>query len=345
MPGPRVSGLVGLVAMATGIGMLSAGAAVAQPLVETVETISDSYKIGRLTLSDGAILETLLYGGRPIASGVVMPARAGGATASSASSTPASGSSKHAATALSGHVSGKYFILHQTRADIATIHEVFFEGQSIGRVVEDAVDSWRTASISTRPLPGLGNAGASGAKLAPSTRVGGLFFESAGDLLVMRLAQPDGTIIRATSRSGGRLEQIVERRPVVAAGPLVFGSNSTPVSGSNSTPRVEAEPVPKNPPPLPLPPPEQAKQTQDDGPSATSAVDELPKSVPPTFHPPLPRLPPRIANSASPATPATPRRVSAQPRYPGQNSFFTGAPPASSQQLQVRRTAPPRSTP
>jgi hypothetical protein len=328
MPSPRISRLVALVALAAGIGLPSAGTSVAQPLLETVETISDSYKIGRLTLSDGAILETLLYDGRPIASGVVLPARAGGATASGALSTPASGPSERAGTRLSGHVSGKYFILHQTRADKSTVHEVFFDGLSIGRLVEDAADPWRP--ISTRQPSG--NAGPSGAKLAPSARVGGLSFESGGDLLVMRLAQPDGAIIRATSRNGARLERVIERRPVVAPDPIA--------SASNGTLRVDAEPGPKDP---PVPLPQEAKQTPDGDPSVVSAVGEPPKSTLPTFRPPLPRLPPRAANAASPATP---RRPGAAPQtYPGQNSFVTAAPASSSQQPQFRRTAPQRSTP
>jgi hypothetical protein len=69
--------VVAFLAMATsGSGLLSTGISVAQQSPEIGETIGDAYQIGRLKVNDGMVVQTILYKGRPIATGVMLPARA-----------------------------------------------------------------------------------------------------------------------------------------------------------------------------------------------------------------------------------------------------------------------------
>ncbi len=122
----RGSRLVAFLAMATsGIGLLSTGISVAQQSPEIVETIGDAYQIGRLKVNGGMVVQTILYKGRPIATGVMLPARAEVASTVGASTPGAAGALEIGGTLLSGEVSGKYFILHRARGNRSTIHEIF----------------------------------------------------------------------------------------------------------------------------------------------------------------------------------------------------------------------------
>src|SRR5436190_14309299 len=106
----RSSRLVGLLAMATsGIGLLLTGISIAQQPPEIVEAIGGAYQIGRLRVNGGMVVQTILYNGRPIATGVMLPTRAEVANAAGASMPGAAGALEIAGTVLSGEVSGKYF--------------------------------------------------------------------------------------------------------------------------------------------------------------------------------------------------------------------------------------------
>jgi len=120
--------------------------------------------------------------------------------------------------------------LHRARGNRSTIHEIFFDGESIGQVAEDSAPT-----LAEEP-PGLGNESRNGKN--PVTRGSAFSFESAGDALVVHIVQRDGTTIRATSSNGGRLEQVIERKaaavPVVAkdAVPVVSRSIDRVITGS-----------------------------------------------------------------------------------------------------------------
>jgi len=122
----RNSRLIALLGSVTaGIGLLLTGISVAQQSPEIVEAIGDAYQIGRMRVNGGMVVQTILYNGRPIATGVMLPTRAEVASTTGATTLGAAGALEIAGTVLSGEVSGKYFILHRTRGNRSTIHGFF----------------------------------------------------------------------------------------------------------------------------------------------------------------------------------------------------------------------------
>jgi hypothetical protein len=373
-PPARSSRLIALLAMATsGIGLLATGISVAQQSPEIVEPIGGAYQIGRLRVTGGMVVQTILYNGRPIATGVMLPARADVASAAGASTPGATGALEIAGTILSGEVSGKYFILHRARGNRSTIHEIFFDGESIGQVAENAAPA-----LMGEP-PSTGNESRGDTNPPVVARGSAFSFESAGDVLVVHIVQPDGTTIRATSRNGGRLEQAVERSavavPAVAgnadrvvpgdtdpvasrAAPVasrnvgrVSTANAGPVNSGNNNianenaPRDDAVTGTEGPPPAPG----EARQSvvHDDDATGDSSVGEPLKSTLRKIRMPLPRQPLRTAVRTPPAIPEPPRRPVTSP-----NPFAASAsaPPrlqrsAAPPRSQISRTAPQRTTP
>jgi hypothetical protein len=366
----RSSRLIALLAIATsGIGLLSTGISVAQQSPEIVEPIGGAYQIGRLRVTGGMVVQTILYNGRPIATGVMLPARAEVASAAGASTPGATGALEIAGTILSGEVSGKYFILHRVRGNRSTIHEIFFDGESIGQVAENAAPA-----LMGEP-PSTGNE-SRGSKNPPTVTRGSAFsFKSAGDVLVVHIVQPDGTTIRATSRNGGRLEQSVESNvvavpavarnadrvipgsaePVVSrAEPVVsrdvdrvITGNAVPVNSGNSpianenAPRGDAATGPEDPPPAPVPGEAKQSVVHDDDATVDPSVGEL-KSTLPKIRIPLPRRPLRTAVRTPPAIPEPSRRPVTSPSPFAANAL---APPRSQRsaarpRAQISRTAP-----
>ena len=385
-PYARNSRLIALLGLATaGIGLLLTGISVAQQSPEIVETIGDAYQIGRMRVNGGMVLQTILYNGRPIATGVMLPTRAEVASTTGATTLTSAGALETAGTVLSGEVSEKYFILHRVRGNRSTTHEIFFDGESIGQVAEDFAPA-----LAGEP-PGPGNESRDGKNL-PAVRRGSAFsFESVGDTLVVHIVQPDGTTIRATSRNGGRLEQVTERRALAAAVPVVAGNanpvvsrnsdnfipgNADPIVSRSAVPvisgdvdrvvsrnagpvnsgkndiakenasRDDAASGPENPPPAPSPPEAEPSVVHDDDPAAVSSVGEPPKSALPKVHIPLPRQPPvRTAIHTPAAIPEPSRRP-----VTSLNPFATTAPAPRPQRTtapraQTSRTAPQRTAP
>jgi hypothetical protein len=389
-PGPakryaRNSRLIALLGLATGgIGLLLTGISVAQQSPEIVETIGDAYQIGRLRVNGGMVVQTILYNGRPIATGVMLPTRGEVASAAGATTLAAAGALEIAGTVLSGEVSGKYFILHRARGNRSTIHEIFFDGESIGQVAEDSAPT-----LAEEP-PGPGNQSRNGKN--PVTRGSAFSFESAGDALVVHIVQRDGTTIRATSSNGGRLEQVIERKaaavPVVArdavpvvsrnidrvitrsadpvvsrnADPVVprnadrvISANAGPINSGNNdianenAPRDGAASGSESPPPKPLPGEAMQSIVLDNDPAAVPSEGEPLKSTLPKTRIPLPRPSVRTAVHTSGAIPEPARRP-----VTSLNPFATAAPapprpqrtaiPASPRS-QISRTAPQRTTP
>jgi hypothetical protein len=322
--------------MATsGVGLLSTSSSVAQQSPEVVETIGDAYQIGRLRTNGGMVVQTILYNGRPIATGVMLPGRA---EVAGASTPGAAGALEIAGTVLSGQVSGKYFILHRTRGNRSTIHEIFFNGESIGQVAE-------AAAPALTGEPRRGNESQDGTNPQTVTRGGAFSFESNGDVLLVRIVQPDGTTIRATSRNGGRLEQVIERSAVVVPGAAsnaasVVSSNADRVNSWNAGPPrsgnddIANENAPRHavasglehlPPGAPA---SEAKPSAvlDDDPTPVSSVGEPPKNTLPKIRIPLPRHPPSAIRRTVTAIPVPRAMVSAS-------------------RPQISRTAPQRTTP
>jgi hypothetical protein len=389
-PGPakryaRNSRLIALLGLATGgIGLLLTGISVAQQSPEIVETIGDAYQIGRLRVNGGMVVQTILYNGRPIATGVMLPTRGEVASAAGATTLAAAGALEIAGTVLSGEVSGKYFILHRVRGNRSTIHEIFFDGESIGQVAEDSAPT-----LAEEP-PGPGNESWNGKN--PVTRGSAFSFESAGDALVVHIVQRDGTTIRATSSNGGRLEQVIERKaaavPVVArdavpvvsrnidrvitrsadpvvsrnADPVVprnadrvISANAGPINSGNNdianenAPRDDAASGSESPPPKPSPGEAMQSIVLDNDPAAVPSEGEPLKSTLPKTRIPLPRPSVRTAVHTSGAIPEPARRP-----VTSLNPFATAAPapprpqrtaiPASPRS-QISRTAPQRTTP
>ena len=275
----RSSSLVAFVAIATtGIGLVSTGVSVAQQSPEIVDTIGGPYKIGRVTTTGGMIVQTILYNGRPIAVDYILPARADGATAFGAASPEALISSEFAGTVLSGEMSGNYFILHRARADRSTIHEIFLGGESIGNVAEVAsTDGGRTAPVA--PAGRSPSAGNMSRAIAPaSVRRSALSIETASDLLVVHLVQPDGTQIRATSRSGGPFEQVIERRGDAVMVPVVSVDRD---NTDKKVPGANFVPTPRTPPPRPSAVEATQAILQDADPTAISAAAKPLRYLPP----------------------------------------------------------------
>jgi hypothetical protein len=365
--------LIALLGLATGgIGSLLTGISVAQQSPEIVEAIGDAYQIGRMRVNGGMVVQTILYNGRPIATGVMLPTRGEVATAAASTTLAAAGALEIAGTVLSGEVSGKYFILHRARGNRSTIHEIFFDGESIGQVAEDSAPT-----LAGEP-PGPGNESRDGKNSV--TRASAFSFESAGDALVVHIVQRDGTTIRAISRNGGRLEQGTERRAVAAAVPVVAGNaspvvsrnsdrfipgNAEPVVSRSATPvvlgdvdrvvsrnagplnsgnndiakenaiRDEAASGPEDPPPAPSPGGANQSAVHDDDPAAVSSVNEPLKTAPPKIHIPLPRPPVRTAVHAPAAIPEPSRRP-----VTSLNPFATTA-PAPPRPQRTTAPAPP----
>jgi hypothetical protein len=389
-PGPakryaRNSRLIALLGLATGgIGLLLTGISVAQQSPEIVETIGDAYQIGRLRVNGGMVVQTILYNGRPIATGVMLPTCGEVTSAAGATTLAAAGALEIAGTVLSGEVSGKYFILHRVRGNRSTIHEIFFDGESIGQVAEDSAPT-----LAEEP-PGPGNESWNGKN--PVTRGSAFSFESAGDALVVHIVQRDGTTIRATSSNGGRLEQVIERKaaavPVVArdavpvvsrnidrvitrsadpvvsrnADPVVprnadrvISANAGPINSGNNdianenAPRDDAASGSESPPPKPSPGEAMQSIVLDNDPAAVPSEGEPLKSTLPKTRIPLPRPSVRTAVHTSGAIPEPARRP-----VTSLNPFATAAPapprpqrtaiPASPRS-QISRTAPQRTTP
>ncbi len=329
----RSSSVVAFLAIATtGIGFVLTGVSVAQQSPEIVDAIGGPYKIGRVTTTGGMIVQTILYNGSPIAIDYILPARGGGATASDAASPAAPTPSEFAGTVLSGEMSGNYFILHRARADRSTIHEIFLGGESIGNVAEAA----STAGGRTAPDAQAGHspsAGNMGRTIAPaSVRRSAFSIESAGDLLVVHLVQPDGTRIRATSRSGGPLEQVIERRGDAVMIPVIsVDRNST----DEKVPGANAVPTPRTPPLRP--PAVEATQAilQDAGPSSNSAATKPLRYLPPKSQQAAPHQPVRAATRAAP--------VAAGDLKPHPRMNYYGAVAPAAQRTPPQRTVAPAS--
>jgi hypothetical protein len=195
-------------------------------------------------------------------------------------------------------MSGNYFILHRARADKSTIHEIFLGGESIGNVAEVASrDGGRTAPDA--PAGHSPSAGNMGRTIAPaSVRRSAFSIESADDLLVVHLFQPDGTRIRATSRSGGPLEQVIERPGDAVMVPFIsVDRNNT----DKKVPGANFVPTPRTPPPRPSAVEATQAILQDADPTAISAAAKPLRYLPPKSQQAAPRQPVRAATRAAPA--------------------------------------------
>src|SRR6266576_3820115 len=132
----------------------------------------------------GMVVQRILHNDLRIANGVMLPTRGEVASATASTTLAAVGALEIAGTVLSGEVSGKYFILHRTRGNRSTIHEIFFDGESIGQVAEDA------APALIAQAPGPGNESRDSTHPPAVARGSAFSFESAGDALVVHIVQP-----------------------------------------------------------------------------------------------------------------------------------------------------------
>jgi hypothetical protein len=313
-----------------GIG-LTTGVAVAQHSPELMETIGGSYKIGRVTSAGSMIVETVLYEGRPIATDYILPSEG-------ASGPDVAAPSQFEGSILSGEMSGNYFILHRAHADGSVNHEIFLGGESIGSLLE-------SFAVAARP-GSLGNV--SRTMATASTKPSTFFVERAGEDLVVHVVQPDGTRIRATSRNGGPIEQIIEARAgAVTTSTMSFKANSSRARASGE----EVVPMPKT--PTPRPSVNELKQSiiLNAEPAAFSATAKPIRSTPPTNPSGGRRQAVRAANPSTGAAPGDQRLRPAANSYAAAASAARRAQPqrsvasVSAPRPQVHRGAPQRLIP
>src|SRR6266852_3763495 len=203
------------------------GVAVAQEGAEVTEELGNSYLLARRTTGQSSIIETLLFAGQAIITEIAVPAPDAGITtgttgavartpAGSANALPGGAAalppgfaSGFGGTWLTGEIIDDYLVLHRIRATDPVTHEIFHEGRKVGSVTEVG------PSIRTGRLAGRNS----------------FAFESTDDRFIVRLTQPDGARIRATTERGRFLSQVVERSAALAAPPR-FGVGVAPLEPS-----------------------------------------------------------------------------------------------------------------
>jgi hypothetical protein len=201
------------------------GVAVAQEAAEVAEDIGNSYLVTRRTTNLGSIIETVLFAGEPIVTDIVVPTPDAGIAANTtravaqtpADSTSALPSDAAAAlppgigpgfggTWLSGEIIDDYLVLHRIRASAPVTHDIFRQGRKLGSVTE------------VGPPIGAGR----------SAGRNSFAFESTDDRFIVRLTQPDGTRIQATTEHGRFLDQVVERSAALPIPPRAGAAGAVP---------------------------------------------------------------------------------------------------------------------
>jgi hypothetical protein len=200
--------------------------AVAQQAAEVTEDLGLSYRLARWTTAHGSIIETVLFAGQTIATDIAIPAPGAGKTAgtseagpgipavnakasqSDAVALPPGLGSGFTGTWLTGEIIDGYLVLHRIRANDPVTHDVFRDGQRVGSVTEMG------SPIGAGRLAGRNS----------------FTFERTDDRFVVRLRQPDGMTIHATTEHGRFMNQVVERSASLAVPPRT-GAGATIASG------------------------------------------------------------------------------------------------------------------
>ena len=273
------------------------GVAVAQEGAEATEELGNSYLLARRTTGQGSVIETLLYDGQAIITEIAVPAPDAGITAGTigaiARTLPGSANalpggvaalpprfaSGFGGTWLTGEVIDDYLVLHRIRATDPVTHEIFREGRKVGSVTEVG------PSIRTGKLAGRNS----------------FAFESTDDRFVVRLTQPDGARIRATTEHGRFLSQVVERSAALVAPPRPGAGVVAPLEPSLEAlgPSIGRSPEPQR-----LARPQEATGSIIVEEPAPRGSAGLPEAVPVPRPSPLPRTRPAIA--AAPVRTAVP---------------------------------------
>jgi hypothetical protein len=273
------------------------GVAVAQEGAEATEELGNSYLLARRTTGQGSVIETLLYDGQAIITEIAVPAPDAGITAGTigaiARTLPGSANalpggvaalpprfaSGFGGTWLTGEVIDDYLVLHRIRATDPVTHEIFREGRKVGSVTEVG------PSIRTGKLAGRNS----------------FAFESTDDRFVVRLTQPDGARIRATTEHGRFLSQVVERSAALVAPPRPGAGVVAPLEPSLEAlgPSIGRSPEPQR-----LARPQEATGSIIVEEPAPRVNVMLPETVPLPRPSPLPRTRPAIG--ATPVRTASP---------------------------------------
>jgi hypothetical protein len=319
------------------------GAAMAQEGEEVTQDLGNSYLLARRTTSQGSIIETVLFAGQAIVTEIVVPAADSGgavgttgaaqvvrATAGAATSAkndaanwPPGIGSGFGGTVLTGEVLDGYLVLHRTRSAGPVSHEVFREGSKVGSVTEVGLTG------SSARLPGRNS----------------FAFESSDDRFIVRLTQPDGLRISATTEHGRFSGQVVERTAAIAP-----PSRLAPPAAALLSPPLE--PLPElvrpstgrgiEPPQRFVRPQEPADRIMLEEPRP-QIVPELPQAVP--LPRPLPRALPRPAavapvQTASPSPPPRFFQSVPAPNAAAPAARPVGAPPVAATGRPVLPAAP-----
>src|SRR6266446_3718072 len=271
------------------------GVAVAQEGAEATEALGNSYLLARRTTGQGSIIETLLFDGQAIVTEIAVPAPDTGITAGTTGARTLPGSanalpggvaalppgfaSGFGGTWLTGEVVDDYLVLHRIRATEPATHEIFRGGRKVGSVTEVG------PSIRTGKLAGRNS----------------FAFESSDDRFVVRLTQPDGTRIRATTEHGRFFGQVVERSAALAAPTRLGVGVAAPLEPSLEAlgPSIGRSPEPQR-----LARPQEATSAiivEDTAPRVSAG---LPETVPLPRPSPLPRTRPVMV--ATPVRTANP---------------------------------------
>src|SRR6266446_5188730 len=278
------------------------GVAVAQEGAEATEELGNSYLLARRTTGQGSVIETVLFDGQAIVTEIAVPAPDAGVTAGTTGAIgrtppgsanampggvalPPGFASGFGGTWLTGEVVDDYLVLHRIRATEPATHEIFRGGRKVGSVTEVG------PSIRTGKLAGRNS----------------FAFESSDDRFVVRLTQPDGTRIRATTEHGRFFGQVVERSAALAAPTRLGVGVAAPLEPSLEAlgPSIGRSPEPQR-----LARPQEATSAiivEDTAPRVSAG---LPETVPVPRPSPLPRTRPAIG--------ATPVRTAGP--SPGGNS-------------------------
>jgi hypothetical protein len=271
------------------------GGAFAQDGAELTEDLGNSYLLARRTTAHGSIIETLLFAGQAIVTEIAVPAPDAGMTAGipgviartaagnanappdGAAALPPGMGPGFGGTWLTGDIIDEYLVLHRTRASGPVMHEIFRQGHKVGSVTEVG-PSIRTTRLAAQ---------------------NSFAFEFADDRFIVRMTQPDGTIIRATTEHGRFLGQAVERAAAVAVQP-----RSGVAAHAEPPPEAVGPSIGRSPEPQRLVrPQEPAGRIMVEEP-APRVIPSLPEAVPLPRPFPLRRLTPAIG--ATPVQTASP---------------------------------------
>ena len=273
------------------------GVAVAQEGAEATEELGNSYLLARRTTGQGSVIETLLFDGQAIVTEIAVPAPDAGATAGTTgaiartlpgsanalpggvAALPPGFASGFGGTWLTGEVVDDYLVLHRIRATEPATHEIFRGGRKVGSVTEVG------PSIRTGKLAGRNS----------------FAFESSDDRFVVRLTQPDGTRIRATTEHGRFFGQVVERSAALAAPTRLGVGVAAPLEPSLEAlgPSIGRSPEPQR-----LARPQEATGSIMVEEPAPQVIVRLPETVPLPRPSPLPRI--RPVMGATPVRTASP---------------------------------------